>query len=95
MCFAALLAYSGWQAWGIYGDYKEEADMHGLVLEYKPKPSENEFVNQSVLDLRVKYPDAVGWLTVPGTKIDYPFVALPRHWHRGWRQDCDAFHLRL
>jgi sortase B len=47
--------------------------MHGAVMEYKPEPAA-ETVNQSVIDLRVKYPDVVGWLTVPGTDIDYPFV---------------------
>ena len=48
--------------------------MHGAVMEYKPEPEVT--VNQSVIDLQAKYPGVVGWLTVPGTNIDYPFV-----WH--------------
>jgi len=31
-------------------------------------------INQNVVDLQAQYPDAVGWLAVPNTKIDYPFV---------------------
>jgi sortase B len=68
------MAYSGWQVWTAYGDYRAEAEMHGAVMEYKPEPADGEPVNQSVIDLQAEYPDAVGWLTVPGTKIDYPFV---------------------
>jgi len=31
-------------------------------------------VNQSIIDLQSKYPDAIGWLTIPNTGIDYPFA---------------------
>jgi len=30
--------------------------------------------NQNILDLQAKYPDAVGWITIPNTNVDYPFV---------------------
>ena len=30
--------------------------------------------NESILQLQAEYPDAVGWITVPGTDVDYPFV---------------------
>ena len=72
LCFAALLIYSGRQAWRAYGDYRAEAELHGAVMEYKP--AGEEAVDQGVAGLRAEYPDAVGWLTVPGTRIDYPFV---------------------
>ena len=36
----------------------------------KPKP----VLNQSILDLQAEYNDVVGWLTIPGTQIDYPFA---------------------
>ena len=84
---AALALFSGWKLWGAMQDYKNEADMHKNVLEFKPL--EDEIFNQSVIDLQAKYPDAIGWLTVPGTKIDYPFV-----WHEGndyyLRRDLDG-----
>ena len=78
--FAALMAYSGWRAWNAYGDYRAEAEMHGSVMEYKPR--DDETVNQSIIDLQAEYPGVVGWLTVPGTKIDYPFV---------WYEDNDYY----
>ena len=31
-------------------------------------------VNQSIVDLQASHPDAVGWLTIPNTRVDYPFV---------------------
>ena len=78
--FAALLIYSGRQAWRACGDYRAEAQVHGSVMEYKPQ--DDEAVNWAVIGLREKYPDAVGWLTVPGTNIDYPFV---------WYEDNDYY----
>jgi len=72
LVFIAVIGYSTYQIWGIRADYKEEADLHSAVLEYKPQ--EDGPVNQSVIDLQAKYPDTMGWLTIPNTKIDYPFV---------------------
>ena len=72
LALVAIMAYSGYRVWQAYGDYQAEADMHSAVMDYKPR--ENEIVNQSVIDLQAEYPDVVGWLTVPGTRIDYPFV---------------------
>jgi len=72
LLFATLLCYSAYRVWDIGKDYSAEAEMHKLVLEYKPQPAES--VNQSVIDLREQYPDVAGWLTVPNTNIDYPFV---------------------
>jgi sortase B len=66
------MIYSGYRLWLIQADYKQEADLHGEVMEYRPR--EDEPANQSVIDLRAKYPDVVGWLSVPGTNIDYPFA---------------------
>jgi len=31
-------------------------------------------INRTIADLQAKYAGAVGWLTVPGTGIDYPFA---------------------
>ena len=77
---AALMLYSGYRVWNIQRDYRAEAEMHGAVMEYKPR--DNEIVNQSVIDLQAKYPDVVGWLSIPGTNIDYPFV---------WYEDNDYY----
>jgi len=72
--FVGLILYSGYQLWLIQADYKEEADLHSAVMEYRPQEKDDEPINQSVIDLLTNYPDAIGWLTVPNTKIDYPFV---------------------
>lgn len=42
-----------------------------------PTPTETEGKdtgNPTIAQLCADYPDAIGWLTVPGTRIDYPFV---------------------
>ena len=72
LLFAAIAAYSGRQVWKIQKNYAAEAALHAAVMEYKPRA--DEIVNQGVIDLKVKYPDVAGWLNVPGTGIDYPFV---------------------
>jgi sortase B len=78
LCFVAVIIYSGYRIWDINADYAHEKRIHEIVLEYKPgEPeylAEEVIVNQSVIDLQALYPDAVGWLTIPNTKIDYPFV---------------------
>jgi len=79
---AALALYSGYRAWDIGKDYRAEAEMHGLVMDYKPQPPTAESVNRSVIGLQEKYPDVAGWLTVPNTNIDYPFV---------WYKDNDHY----
>ena len=79
--FAVMTVYSGRQLWEIRADYAAEAEMHRLMLQYSPNSvpeqeseAEGTFVNHSIADLQEKYSDAVGWLTVPQTEIDYPFV---------------------
>ena len=36
--------------------------------------SAQQVVNQSIVDLQAERPGVVGWLTVPNTRIDYPFA---------------------
>jgi len=82
LLLAALALYCGWRVWDALGDYRDEASMHEAVMDYKPEPAPDEAINQGVIDLQAKYPDVIGWLTVPGTKIDYPFV---------WAEDNDSY----
>ena len=82
-CIATLTLYSGYRVWGIQREYRDEAAMREQAIEFKPADGD-ELVNQSVIDLQAKYPDAVGWLRIPNTRIDYPFV---------WYKDND-FYLR-
>jgi len=80
-CFIAVIAYSGYQIWQIQSNYNQEARIHDQLMIYKPSlpqtPGDGVFapkVNQAVVDMQARYPDAVGWITIPNTKIDYPFV---------------------
>ena len=38
------------------------------------QPQMPETVNESILRLQADYPNALGWITVPGTAVDYPFT---------------------
>jgi len=40
----------------------------------EPTPTPEPIVNDGILELQAQNPDAVGWLTIPHTAIDYPFV---------------------
>lgn len=70
--------------------YKQEQKLHVELMEYRPaeqeEPKEEDktdaVTNQSVLDLQAVNPDAAGWITIPGTIIDYPFV---------WAADYDQY----
>ena len=47
-----------------------------LIEDVKEKVTETEFVNVYE-DIYNQNPDFVGWLTIPGTNIDYPVVQTP------------------
>jgi len=52
-------------------------DISGLSSENESNQSEvpNKIANQSIVDLQYDVnTDIVGWLTIPNTRIDYPFV---------------------
>jgi len=72
-CFIAIIAYSGYRIAEIRDDYKKEAEMRRAAMVYKPEPTPDD-VNQGVIDLQAEHPDVVGWVTIPNTGIDYPFV---------------------
>lgn len=64
--------------------YQKEEDIRLQMAEYRPVPDllgmteglseQTPIVNQSVLDAQEMNGDIVGWLTMEGTRIDYPFV---------------------
>ena len=79
----AIIAYSGHQLWIIRKNTVQEAQMHEQLIQYRPQlpltisesaDSTSREVNPSIAALKTKYPDAVGWLTIANTNIDYPFV---------------------
>jgi len=63
--------------------YKAEEIAYQEVVPYRPvmpgaenEPTEvtDDFVDQGIIDLQTQYPAAVGWVVVPHTGVDYPFV---------------------
>lgn len=50
------------------------------------------FVNERILQLRADHPNALGWITVSGTRIDYAFVQGPDNDHF-LRRDVDGNYL--
>lgn len=71
MCVSAIMVVRSNE------DYQRENFYHQVLLAYKPDSAGNEVlptVNESLVELQSRYPDVVGWLTIPGTQIDYPFV---------------------
>ena len=119
--FSAIIAYSGYQLLKVNANYMEEAEIHQLMLEYKPDAKQDQMnglaltkksddtaqqlknlelgylqdekkddaqvdaqdnvngvsegiENKSVINLQQQYPDAVGWIMISNTKIDYPIV---------------------
>jgi len=77
----AAIVMSGYFALQIQQGYTAEEAAFKQVAPYKPIMPDGaeegvfeDFVNQGIVDLQAQYEDAVGWLTIPHTGIDYPFV---------------------
>lgn len=83
----AVIAYSGYQIGKINNDYVQESKLHEQIETFKPSlpqsKTDNPVVhNQGILDLQELNEDVIGWLTIPDTEIDYPFV---------WYSDNDYY----
>ena len=77
--FLTLIIYSGFQIWKIDSMYQNEDKIREKFLQYKPGEApppapEQKIVNQSIIDLQNRNSDVAGWLEIPGTAVDYPFV---------------------
>lgn len=70
-----------------YVDARKEIETHETLMRYKPEAGELRNQDESVtcyreetaadsgvIALQREYPDVVGWLTIPNTGVDYPFV---------------------
>ena len=81
-----VICYSAYQLYDIGRSRTQEAEVRDSFMQYHPmshlptpesvtaESPTARVVNQSIADMRVKNPDIVGWVTVPNTKADYPFV---------------------
>jgi len=55
------------QPWQVIED--DITDLAVVQMAHRPP-----IVNQSILDLQGTHPNVVGWVSVPGTDVDHPFV---------------------
>jgi sortase, SrtB family len=73
-----VMCVSGYQICITQAQYQQEELQHQALLAYKPMPvapdSDYAPPPSGVALLRQEYPDVAGWLEIPNTKIDYPFV---------------------
>ena len=76
LALITVISYSSSRLGAIVKNYSQEGIMHEKVLEYKPlnATGESSELNQNIASLKEVYPDVVGWLSIPGTNIDYPFA---------------------
>lgn len=79
LLFIGIIIFSGYKIWKITEVYRDEEKVHNKTLEYRPYEQSDVTddtgdENPTVSELMAKYPDAVGWLRVPGTMVDYPIV---------------------
>lgn len=79
--FLGVIIYALFQLWQIDHNNQREMTVREELKQYKPTaPHEKNtaeeavIVNQSILDLQQVNADIVGWVTLDGTRIDYPFV---------------------
>jgi len=83
-----IMLFSGYQVAVILRESAEEKSAHEeLVQQYKPQPQAPD----PLAVLRAEYPAVLGWLTVPGTKIDHPFVQAQDNDHY-LRRNLDGEH---
>ena len=82
----AAICVSGYNIYKISDQYTQEARVKRSLQKYRPnvKSPDNfgektdgsgEVINLRVIELQNEVnSDIIGWLTIPGTRIDYPFV---------------------
>lgn len=77
--FGGMVCFSLFEIWSINNNYRQEQQIRRQMQQFRPEVQHSadvnlEIVNQSVLDAQGVNPDIVGWLSLDGTRIDYPFV---------------------
>lgn len=68
MISLSFIIYGGYSFYDALLVYKGEAEVHDAILGYKPDK------NKNLSDLLAINSEVVGWITVDGTKIDYPIL---------------------
>jgi len=81
LILTAVICLCGYKLIGISERYIQEAKTKERLMEYRPEEvnsndeAEGTATNQKIIDLQNEVNNrVVGWLTIPDTVIDYPFV---------------------
>ncbi len=85
ICFASIAAFSAWQLWLIFSEYKAGTDVYDDLEQYvtatTPAPDQEDEVPDDTVWPEVDFAalqaindDVVGWIYLEGTKINYPIV---------------------
>ena len=90
--FAAVFAISAYVVGDYFIDAARQRNMNKELVDIKekaeptatvttpytdPETNEPETILPEYTDLFLKNPDLVGWITIPGTKVDYPVLQSP------------------
>ena len=76
--FTAVICLCGYKLYEISERYIYEARLKEQLKEYRPETTAEFVTNQHIVDLQNEVNrHIVGWLTIPDTGIDYPFVLPP------------------
>ena len=86
----AVICICGYELWKISGQYIHEAQVRDSIKKYRPAENtaaveteptaaaetpERKKINRFITDLQNDInKDIIGWITIPDTQIDYPFV---------------------
>lgn len=78
LLLAALLCFSGWQMILAMRHYQKEEALKQKMLAHKPASvvdsEQGNHTHSGLAEIQAVNPHVVGWLTIPGTGIDYAFV---------------------
>lgn len=69
-----IFAYSAWKLYGSYSSYEEAKTTYQKLRKQTVKKDPNRERKINFNQLEKINPDVIGWIYVPGTKIDYPIV---------------------
>lgn len=80
--FFCVIGYGLFRLWDTHRYFVMEERIRAQMEQFKPaeitaraaQDGEDVIVNQNIVDAQELNPDIVGWLTMEGTGIDYPFV---------------------
>ena len=69
-----IFVYSAWKLYGSYSSYQEAKTTYQKLRRQVVKKDQNRERKINFNRLEKINPDVIGWIYVPGTKIDYPVV---------------------